>query len=234
LLPERASNFLPEPEAEKATALIIIPARNEEAAIGRIVRGCRLAGFSVYVMDDGSSDHTALEATQAGAEVFTITATHHGKTAAMRHALENLPEGIDWLFFLDGDGQHHPADLERFWNLRHHADLLVGDRLNDAVHMPLLRRWTNRIMSAILHRSGIRDSQCGFRLVRRKWIGSWLPAGQHFQFETEMALLAMTRPCRAVNLPIAAIYAREQSKIVPWRDALDFVRCLLHYRGCAS
>jgi len=214
----------------KATALVLIPARNEAATIGRVVRGCRRAGFSVCVIDDASDDDTALLAAQAGAEVLTLTGPHHGKTAALHHALARLPASADWLFFLDGDGQHHPADLERFWALHPQADLIVGNRLPDAAHMPLLRRWTNRTMSSLLRRSGILDSQCGYRLVRRAWLGPWLPAGHHFQFETEMALLAATRPGRVLNLPIPATYAREESKIVPWRDAVNFARCLLRHR----
>jgi glycosyltransferase involved in cell wall biosynthesis len=216
--------------SEKSVALVFIPARNEEAAIVRVVRGCRRAGFSVCVIDDASSDETARLAFEAGAQILTPGGPHHGKTAALRHALTRLPSSVDWLFFLDGDGQHHPADLERFWNAGRDADLVVGNRLPDAMHMPLLRRWTNRAMSALLSRGGIRDSQCGFRLIRRAWLGSWLPRGHHFQFETEMALLAATRPCRVVNLPISATYARERSKIVPWRDALNFFRCLLRHR----
>ena len=214
----------------KSTARVLIPARNEAATIGHVVRGCRHAGFSVTVINDASSDDTALLAAKAGADVFTLSGPHHGKTAALHHALSRLPDSAEWLFFLDGDGQHHPADLERFWKMRHDADLIVGNRFPDATRMPLLRRWTNRTMSALLRPSGILDSQCGFRLVRRAWLGSWLPAGHHFQFETEMALLAATRPCRLVNLTIPAIYAREQSKIVPWRDALNFAQCLVRWR----
>jgi glycosyltransferase involved in cell wall biosynthesis len=215
---------------DKLTALILIPARNEAATIAQVVRGCRCAGFPVTVIDDASSDDTALLARQAGAEVLALAGPHHGKTAALHHALAGLPESADWIFFLDGDGQHDPADLGRFWNMRSQADLIVGNRFPDAARMPLPRRWTNRVMSAVLRRSGILDSQCGFRLVRRSWLGSWLPAGHHFQFETEMALLAAARPGRVLNLPIPATYAREESKIVPWRDALNFARCLLRYR----
>jgi glycosyltransferase involved in cell wall biosynthesis len=216
----------------KSKALVLIPARNEVATIGRVVRGCRCAGFAVTVIDDASSDPTALFAAQAGAEILSLSGPHHGKTAALHHALARLPATVDWLLFLDGDGQHHPADLERFWSMRHHADLIVGNRFPDGANMPPLRRWTNRAMSALLRRSGIVDSQCGFRLVRRAWLGSWLPAGHHFQFETEMALLAAARPGRVLNLPIPATYAREESKIVPWRDALNFARCLL--RSCGG
>jgi glycosyltransferase involved in cell wall biosynthesis len=214
----------------KINALVIIPARNEAATIGRVVRGCRVAGFSVMVIDDASADSTARFAAEAGAEVIALGGPYHGKTAALHRAMSRLPESVDWLFFLDGDGQHHPADLERFWHRRSHADLIVGNRFPDAAHMPVLRRWTNRAMSAVLRRSGILDSQCGFRLVRRAWLGDWLPAGHHFQFETEMALFAAARPGRVLNLPIVATYAGEESKIVPWRDALNFARCLYRHR----
>jgi len=214
----------------KSTAQVLIPARNEAATIGQVVRGCRCAGFCVTVIDDASSDDTALIAAQAGAEVLVSPGPHHGKTAALHHAMARVYDSVEWLIFLDGDGQHHPGDLDRFWRLRHNADLIVGNRFPDAAHMPLLRRWTNRAMSTLLRRSGINDSQCGFRLIRRAWLGDWLPAGHHFQFETEMALFAATRPGRIMNLPIAATYAREESKIVPWRDALNFARCLLPQR----
>jgi glycosyltransferase involved in cell wall biosynthesis len=214
----------------KSNALILIPARNEAATIGQVVRGCISAGFAVLVIDDASTDETASLAGEAGAKIVTLSGPHHGKTAALHYALARLPESLAWLIFLDGDGQHHPADLERFWRMRQEADLIVGNRFPDAARMPLLRRWTNRAMSAVLRRSGIVDSQCGFRLVRRAWLGDWLPAGHHFQFETEMALFAAARPTRIVNLPIPATYAREESKIAPWRDTLNFARCLLRHR----
>jgi glycosyltransferase involved in cell wall biosynthesis len=219
----------------KETALVLIPARNEASTIGAVVRGCRAAGFSrVTVIDDASTDSTAFLARQAGAQVLPLRGPHHGKTAALRRALVSLPDEAEWIFFLDGDAQHDPADLDRFWDARAEADLVVGNRLPDAARMPILRRWTNRLMSAALRRCGIADSQCGFRLVRRAWLGGWLPAGHHFQFESEMALLAASRASRVVNLPIAATYAREESKIVPWRDALNFARCLYRHRASYS
>lgn len=216
------------------TALVLIPARDEALTIGAVVRGCREAGFAVTVIDDASTDATADLARQAGASVLSLSGPDHGKTAALRHALVSLPAGIDWLSFLDGDGQHDPADLARFWAVRGQADLVVGNRFPDAARMPLLRRWTNRAMSAVLRRCGILDSQCGFRLVRRGWLGPWVPTGHHFEFESEMALFAASRSTRVLNLPIAATYAREKSKIVPWRDAMNFARCLQGHRASRS
>jgi glycosyltransferase involved in cell wall biosynthesis len=217
--------------AARARARVLIPARNEAAAIARVVRECHRAGFAVTVIDDASRDDTARLAAEAGAEIVALPGPHHGKTAALRHGIASLPAEIEWIFCLDGDGQHRPCDLARFWAERDGADLVVGDRLPDAARMPRLRRWTNRAMSVVLRGSGIRDSQCGFRLIRRSWLNGWLPRGHHFQFETELALLAATRPCRVVNVPIAAIYAGERSRIMPGRDAVNFARCLLGRRA---
>jgi glycosyltransferase involved in cell wall biosynthesis len=218
----------------RAGVSVLIPARNEAATIGEVVQGCRRAGFAVVVIDDGSRDATAFRARAAGAEVVAMPRQPHGKTAALRRGLEELGEAVEWIFFLDGDGQHRPADLERFWARRRDADMVVGNRFPDAARMPLARRWTNRAMSALLRRSGVRDSQCGYRLVRRAWLGSWKPRGNHFQFETELALLAATRPTRVVNLPIPTIYERERSKISPWRDAVNFAVCLFRHRRAAN
>ena len=92
--------------AQETTAVVLIPARNEAATIGAVVGGCRRAGFSVTVIDDASTDATAFLAAQAGAEVVTLAGPHHGKTAALHHAMARLAGSIDWLFFIDGDGQH--------------------------------------------------------------------------------------------------------------------------------
>ena len=216
---------------EKTRAQVLIPVRNEAAAIARVVREGRRAGIADCVIDDASRDDTLRLAAEAGAEVVTLPGPQHGKTAALRHGLAGLAASVEWIFFMDGDGQHRPADLDRFWRARHGADLVVGNRLPDSARMPRLRRWTNRVMSAALRRSGILDSQCGFRLVRRAWLETWLPRGHHFQFETEMALLAAHRPCRVVNLPIDAIYAGEQSKIMPGRDAVNFAKCIFARRA---
>src|ERR1700734_4161797 len=81
---------------DKSNARVLIPARNEAATISRVVRGCRCAGFSVTVVDDASSDATALLARQAGAEVIALPGPHHGKTAALHHALARLTDSADW------------------------------------------------------------------------------------------------------------------------------------------
>lgn len=214
--------------------LVLIPARNEARTIARVVSECRRQGATVWVLDDASEDATASLARVAGAEVKRYADQALGKTAILRAAMQELQERSDldpyqWLATMDGDGQHDPSDLPRFCAQLDQADLVVGNRLNDARHMPFLRRWTNRGMSALLawlYGGELSDTQCGFRLIRRSALGLWLPRGRRFEFETEIHVAARTRQWRMRQVPIAAIYRDEQSGIFWPVDALRFARCL--------
>lgn len=214
--------------------LVLIPARNEARTISHVVAGCRDQGATVWVLDDASEDATASLARVAGAEVKRYGSSALGKTAILRAALDELHRRSDldpyqWLATMDGDGQHDPADLPRFVSQLQSADMVVGNRLNDARQMPFLRRWTNRGMSALLawlYGGKVTDTQCGFRLIRRSALGLWLPRGRRFEFETEIHVAARTRRWRVQQVPIAAIYRDEQSGIFWPVDALRFARCL--------
>lgn len=213
--------------ADKTRALVMIPARNESSHIGAIVSGCRAHNFPVWVLDDGSQDPTALEAAMHGAKV--LRSEPRGKTAILRWALSQLPDEVEWVIFMDGDGQHQPSDLESFWSLRNEADLVIGNRWADAAQMPWLRRVTNRIMTWTINRlsgGSAPDTQCGFRLARRGLLRDWLPSGQHFEFETELYRHALRRSVRIASVPLRAVYGSEKSKIFWPRDAWRFVRCL--------
>src|SRR5882762_9359840 len=127
----------------------IIPCFNEEQAIGLLVPAVRHQVAAVVVVDDGSNDRTAALAKEAGAEVLTHQTTR-GKGAALQtgcaHALER---GFKWALTMDGDGQHLPEDIPRFFACAESKPvaLVVGNRMADAGHMPPLRRFVNRWMS---------------------------------------------------------------------------------------
>src|ERR1041385_2923885 len=83
----------------------IVPAHNEEAWVGRCVSAIRNGAESlgepheIIVVDDGSSDATALIARQQGAQVIRV---EHRQIAATRNAGAQQAHG-DILFFVDAD-----------------------------------------------------------------------------------------------------------------------------------
>jgi glycosyltransferase involved in cell wall biosynthesis len=116
--------------------LIVVPAFNEAATVGQVVRGVRehMPGVPVLVLDDHSTDATVQVAEEAGARVLKLP--HHlglggSVQAGYRLAFEL---GYDYVIRLDADGQHDPRDIPRlFERLRESgAQMVIGSRFVEA------------------------------------------------------------------------------------------------------
>lgn len=114
---------------------LIIPALDEEEAIGPVVRGFlewRPRGIlrRVVVVDNGSTDATAARATEAGAEVVPCAVRGYGSAclAGIAHLEADPPEVVA---FADGDGSDDPLDLPRLLApiALGRADLVIGSRV---------------------------------------------------------------------------------------------------------
>ena len=193
----------------------IIAAHDEAEYIGDVVRG--LSPYHLHrilVVDDASTDATAEEARSAGAEVLSLLpGMGGGKGQVLRAGLESLRgDAFEYYLFIDGDGQHDPADLRKFLDyLATHpdADFLIGSRYQDRQHVPG-RRWkTNALGSWTLGRiAGVKweDSQSGFRLIRKKVLDRLDLRSTGFAIEMEIAMKASDWKLHWAHIPIRAIY----------------------------
>jgi len=84
------------------TFLALIPAFNEEATVGEVVRVCRAAPSvsRVLVVSDGSTDHTPEEARKQGAQVIELL-QNQGKDRALQAGIEAVY--ADYLVLVDAD-----------------------------------------------------------------------------------------------------------------------------------
>jgi glycosyltransferase involved in cell wall biosynthesis len=120
----------PAQSARFAGVVAVIPAYNEEIAIGSVVLKTRQYVSQVIVVDDGSKDRTAEVATLAGAEVIRLE-ENTGKTYALLLGLKKAREqNCSAAVMLDADGQHHASDIPRLVScvLDGSADLVIGSR----------------------------------------------------------------------------------------------------------
>lgn len=93
--------------------MVIVPALNEEGAIGDVVRSLKrvMPDTPVLVVDDHSADATAMLAKAAGAEVVK-SEVHLGVGGCVRVAYSiALERGYDYVIRVDGDGQHDPGEV---------------------------------------------------------------------------------------------------------------------------
>jgi len=214
----------------------VIPAYQDEKHIGDIVRRTRERLDCVLVVDDGSSDNTAQRAREAGAEVI-VHDQNRGKGEAIKTGLGHcLDREVTWVSLLDSDGQHLPEEIDRFIAAAASAKrptFFVGNRMTNLAGMPFIRRVANRYMSNQISRvcgQKIPDTQCGFRMVDRQLIPELLGGGNHFDYETEVLIIASRKGYTIESVPITTVYSDQVSKIRPVRDALRFFKLMGRYK----
>jgi len=154
--------------ADPGAVSIVIPAMNEAAAIGGVVRELAAAArwHEILVIDDGSSDDTAKEAAAAGANVIRHP-YNKGNGAAVKTGIRAATG--EHILIIDGDGQHKPSDALRLASRLGEYDLVVGAR-SSATQAGAVRRLGNEALNwfaGFLTEREIPDLTSGFRAARR-------------------------------------------------------------------
>ncbi len=192
--------------------IAIVPARNEEGAVGEVVAEIRAfdPGLDVVVLDDGSTDGTAEAARAAGAFVVRLP-YNVGIGAAVqtgfKFALEN---GSGRAVGRDGDGQHGPVELPRLLEPidRDEADVVVGSRFVDGAdgHSGSRTRrigivFFARLVSA-LTRQRVTDTTSGFQALNRRGIAVFAADYPHDYPEVEATLMVHKHRLRLAEVPV--------------------------------
>jgi glycosyltransferase involved in cell wall biosynthesis len=196
------------PDSPATDATAIIPARNEEATVGAVVRAVRAFVTEVIVVEGGSTDATSARAAAAGARVVRDPGL--GKGAAMRLAVEHVR--TPFCVFVDADGSHAPIDIPRLLApLRSGlAEQSAGSRLlggSDELHGgwdEFLRLAGSAFITSLInfrYRVRLSDSQNGFRAIRTDLFRSLNLRSRHTTIEMEMIMGTLACGGRIHEIP---------------------------------
>jgi len=212
---------------------VVIPAFQAAETLGELIRRCGVYLYrevsGIVVVDDGSTDKTGEVARASGAHVIAHP-VNRGKGAALLTGFaEATARRWDAAITLDADGQHDPRSIPGFIaeHQRTGADIIVGTRARSGSRMPLPRRVSNRLSSAVVSwLAGVRieDSQSGYRLIARRVWESIPLCGQRYDLESELLIKAGRRGYRIVPFPIETLYGDETSFFHPLRDTARMIR----------
>ena len=152
----------------------MVPARNEEACIGPVLRQTSglYPGYDMVVIDDASDDATGDIARSAGATVLRapINLGYGGAVqAGFKYA---YARDYDIVVLLDADGQHDPRYVADLVEAAREYDFVVGSRFRGEAHydIPPIRMAGMKVFSAIasaITGQRITDTSSGFQALRR-------------------------------------------------------------------
>ncbi|MGH3003570.1 MAG: glycosyltransferase family 2 protein [Gaiellaceae bacterium] len=191
--------------------IAIVPAYNEEGAIGGVVDEILSFDpeFDVVVIDDASRDATARAARARGARVVQLPfnlGIGGAVQTGFRYAADN---GYELAARIDGDGQHDPSELRTLLSivLSGGADICVGSRFAgaDGFRSSRSRRVGIRILArtvSLLTGQRVTDTTSGFQVLNRKAIELFAEDYPHDYPEVEAALMVHKHRLRLTETPV--------------------------------
>jgi glycosyltransferase involved in cell wall biosynthesis len=212
---------------------IVIPAFNEEQGVGHVIGELRdvlaVNGIAseIIVVDDGSTDKTAVVAAAAGARVFRHR-SNRGYGAALKSGIAGASN--DSIVITDADGTYPCEYIPQMLALLERADMVVGARIGSKVSIPLVRRpakWVLNRLANYMTRADIPDLNSGLRAFRRNVaIQYFAILPDQFSWTTTITLAMHCDKYAVAYLPIDYRGRKGRSKIVPW-DAGNFLILIL-------
>ena len=194
---------------------VVIPTFNEEQAIGEVVRAVPMDRIrDIVVVDNGSTDDTATQASLAGARVVFESRPGYGSACL---AGAKAAADADVLIFLDGDRSDDPRQLETVAApvLDNRADLVIGSRIKGNLEkgaMPLHGRLGNRLIVSLLRLLyGVDITDIGsFRAIRSQTLFDLKMEQMTYGWPVEMVVKAARKGLRIQSVPIN--YRRRMGK----------------------
>jgi dolichol-phosphate mannosyltransferase len=207
-------------------AWLVLPTFNEVQNLDAVVTAARRVlaaaapdGFRVLIVDDDSPDGTgALADALATAHPREVEVLHRARREGLGPAYlagfaRALAGGAGYVFEMDADLSHDPADLARLLSAVRdgHADLALGSRYvagGDVADWGAVRRLVSRAGSWYARRTlgvEVRDLTGGFKCFRADVLRAIdLPSvrSRGYAFQVELTYRALVRGLRVVEIPI--------------------------------
>lgn len=187
---------------------LVIPTRNEEGCIGRVLREIpRKFVDEVIVVDGHSTDNTIAEAKKfLKKKDKLIHQSKLGYGAAFMEGFKKVTGDV--VIMMDADGSHNPVDIKKIVNkLKTGCEFVMASRYakgGKSDDDTLIRFLGNKIftwMTNVVHRTNVTDSLYLFSAISTKELNKLKLSSHGFEFCTEIIVKAHKRGLRFAEVP---------------------------------
>jgi len=209
---------------------VLLPTYNNSGTIAGVIDGIRLLTNDLIVVNDGSTDDTALILDQYPDIQLISYTTNKGKGNALltgfRYAIS---KGYHYAITIDSDGQHNPADIPAFAEKLKETGqaLIIGERNMEQASVPgksnFGRKFSNfwfKVETGIDHN----DTQSGFRLYPLLAFENMKFYTPKFEFEIEILVRLAWKGIKVESVPVSVRYFPKEERVSHFRPFRDFTR----------
>ncbi|MDP2885461.1 MAG: polyprenol monophosphomannose synthase [Ignavibacteria bacterium] len=204
--------------------LVIIPTFNEADNLPRLLPIILNLGshFNILIVDDNSPDGTAklvkeMQKTEQRIHLIERPGKMGLGTAYVAGFKFALVNGFDYIFEMDADFSHDPAELPRLLAKAEEYDLVIGSRYIEGVNVVnwpmkrLLLSYFANIYTRVITGMPVRDATGGYKCFRRKVLESIDLDAIHsngYSFQIEMNFKSWRKGFRVCEIPIVFVDRR--------------------------
>lgn len=220
---------------------IVLPAFNEEEAIGKVIDDVHAAmrsspfSYEILVVDDNSTDRTAEIAASKKIRLVRRK-VQSGSGASRRTGILEAKGQI--IVMLDADGSYESSDIPKMLPFFPDYDQVNGARTSEQGTLKLLRtpaKWLIRKLACYLTSTDIPDLNTGLKAFKKDIMKKYLwvlPDG--FSCVTTMTLAFLTNGYAVKYIPTAYHKRIGQSKFQPIKDTASYlntvVRMVMYFK----
>lgn len=208
---------------------IIIPAYNEEKAIGEVLDSVKEVmnktkwSYEIIVVDDGSSDKTPEIAQNKGVGVIQHI-ENKGTGVATTTGIKNAHGEI--VVMVDADGSYPVQDIPRLLEYMNTYDMVIGARRSETGSLPILRRpakFIIRKLAEYVTRKKIPDLNSGLRAFKKEMALNFfniLPEGH--SWVSTLTIASLSNGYDVKYIPIDYYKRKGKSTFHPLKDTANY------------
>jgi len=216
----------------------VLPAYNEEKSIENVLEGINLTypESKVIVVDNNSTDNTALIAKNAGA--LLINEKKQGKGHAVKKGFKNVKS--KFAIMIDADNTYYPNEAGKLLMKlkKNEADVVLGSRLNGIrkkgaiTPVNLFGNYILSLTATLLFSQGS-DACTGYWAFKKEVIDYILKEGINsdgFELEAEMFSVISKKGYKILETPINYGTRVDSTKLNSMNDGWKIFKTLLLYK----